>query len=465
MAVAVAVTVGSAALLNHVRSNRSTAAMLLLLGILWVTTIGDWALSLLTAVTASLAFSWYFVDEIGSLRITSVQGGVTFLAMTLTALTGSLLSIRAQRQTRDANFRRDEMERISRFANSLLSANTTAELGDGVVQALMDVFRATGVRLRIDGIERVFEAGSIAGSPAVLIPIQRFSTSCSLEIYGQPLNEQMQRAVGGMTGLFLDRARNADAWARSEATQRGEALRSTVLNALAHDFKTPLTSIKAAASVLLETGRPVPAESQRELITVIDEEADRLDRLIRESLDQARLESHQASPRKEACVLAGIVGRVIRKMSRYAGHREVRVELSPDLPAIVGDPFLLEQMLAQVFDNALKYSAPGAWIRIWAEQRAANVVLSVQNEGSEIPASEISLIFEKFHRGNNGHSGAEGTGLGLSIAKTIAEAHDGRLWLENQPEGPTFCFELPASSRQPGGEDELHAPPVLVQRD
>jgi two-component system sensor histidine kinase KdpD len=130
-------------------------------------------------------------------------------------------------------------------------------------------------------------------------------------------------------------------------------------------------------------------------------------------------------------------------VTRYLGKRELVIDVPEDLPPILADKFLLDQMLLQVVDNAGKYSKPGSTIRVSAIQSGSNIVISVQNEGSEIPPGERQLIFDKFYRGTKDRSTTEGTGLGLAIAKTIAEAYDGTLWLDAEPQGPVFRFVLP----------------------
>ena len=138
---------------------------------------------------------------------------------------------------------------------------------------------------------------------------------------------------------------------------------------------------------------------------MIDEEADRLDQLIGESLNLARIEGRRANPRtRRMPVPRYCPGRSPRRVERYLGRRELLIDVPDDLPPIIGDKFLLEQMLMQVVDNAWKYSNPGARIAISARLSGANILLSVQNEGSEIPESEQGLIFDKFYRGSKDRS-------------------------------------------------------------
>ncbi len=413
--------------------NRSTVTMALLLEVLAIAGVGDWLLALTACTAASLAFSWYYIDAIGSLTITTTQGAVTFTMMVFTAFTGSYLAIRAQRRASEAIRRREEMERLQQLSNVLLSAETVSEAAERAVQQVVQLFGVRGAVLHLESESRVFQAGTVSGASS------RFEF---LELYGSQPSAELSQALASLIKLVLDRARNAEERARIETAQRGEELRTTILNALAHNFKTPLTSIKAAAS-MLRGSTELPAESSRELIVVIDEEADRLDLLIRESLALARIEARQVNPRSEECSVAAIVGKVTSRVARYLEGRELRVEIPDDLPPVWGDAFLLEQMLSQVVDNAWKYSRPGARIRISAAVTERRIILTVRNEGSQIPFDERDRIFDRFYRGTVNRSRVEGTGLGLAIAKAIAQNHGGTIWLDCEPDGPAFRFSLP----------------------
>jgi two-component system sensor histidine kinase KdpD len=336
------------------------------------------------------------------------------------------------------------MEKLNRFGGYLFGANTLAEAAGQIVAGLHVVFGLTGARLSLEDSSHSWGEGEVDGPPVSVVPIP--VGGCTFEIYGTRLSDEVLHLLYGMIAQVIVRARNSEEKSRLEAEQKGESLRSTVLNALAHSFRTPLTSIKMAAS-MLRSDDFVSVPDQKDLIAAIDEEASRLDQLIGESLDLARLEYRRSNPRRELCSVSSITGRVIARMNRHFGRREVVVEVPEDLPPIVGDPFLFEQMLIQVVDNAWKYSRPGSQIRISAEATGSSVNISVRNQGSEILPSEQARIFDKFYRGSEFQSTVEGTGLGLAIAKTIAEACHGRIWLESEPSGPAFHFALPLGAQ------------------
>ena len=454
---------GTAKLSGFLGANRVTAAMMLLLEVLAIATLGDWILALLASTVASLAFSYYFIEVAGSYRLTSVDGVVTFAALALTALTGSRLSVLAQRRAHEAVHRREEVERLNQLGRVLLAANSLAEASEDAVRKVVELFGLKGAVLRVAGAAHAFQwgvpisnqvAGQVAGQVSI-IPLDTDYGADVLELHGTQPSEEVRNTIASMLRLVLERARGAEERAQMEAIRGGEELRTTVLNALAHNFRTPLTSIKAAASMLRLSGR-IPTAHERELVVVIDEEADRLNQLIRESLDLAKLEARRAHPLTEECVISQIVGRVATRMSRYFGRREFIIDIPEDLPSIMGDSFLLEQMLVQVVDNAWKYSQPGAPIRISGSVSGSSVILTVWNAGSEIPADERDRIFDRFYRGSKDRHRVEGSGLGLAIARTIAEACQGKIWLDAEPLGPAFRFELPLdiTGKSTGGQGD-----------
>jgi two-component system sensor histidine kinase KdpD len=430
------------------------AASVLLLAVLGVATLGDRTLAVVGSVAASLSFSYYFVDSAGSFRITSPEGAVSFAALVITAMTGSQLSVRLRVRAEEAERRRGEMERLQRLGATLFATNTLKETAEQSIQGIVSLFGG-GAILRIEGFERPFQAGVIGSADARAVVTRQVNQASTLELFGIHPSIEVQSALVNLIGLVLDRAVAAEERTRIESVQRGELLRTTILNALAHNFRTPLTCIKAAASMMRgSTG--VPATYSQELVEVIDEEADRLDELIRDSLDLARIESRRANPRVEACSMGSIVSGALGKMKRYMARQLILVDIPENLPVVRGDRFLFEQMVTQVLDNAWKYAEAGARIWISARQAGDEVVLTIQNEGSYIPHEERGLVFDRFYRGTRNRASVEGTGLGLAIAKTIAEAHGGRVWLDAEPEGPAFRFAFPVGAPEEENDREPH---------
>jgi len=428
----------------------AVAAMLLLLSVLAIATMGDRVLAAVSSIAASLSFSWYFIDTAASLRITSVEGLVTFAALLITAMTGSQLSLRVQLRAAESERRRAEMERLQQLGAALLATDTVSQAAERACREIATLFGG-GAILRVEGFPVAFQAGVFDTAGPAPIIVQTINRKGILELHGTDPSVEVRSALIHLIGLVLERAAAAEQRAQIESVQRGEEVRNTILNALAHSFRTPLTCIKAAASVLKGSAgaEEVSEGSRRELMAVIDEEADRLDELIRDSLDLARFEWRQSNPRMENCSVASVISGVLKKMERYLARNAIILKVPSDLPPVRGDRFLFGQMVTQVLDNAWKYAGAGARIWISAHNEGSEVVLSIRNEGKQIPEEERALVFDHFYRGARSRASIEGTGLGLAIAKTIAEAHGGRVWLESAPEGPAFLFALPT-----GGSDE-----------
>jgi two-component system, OmpR family, sensor histidine kinase KdpD len=325
-----------------------------------------------------------------------------------------------------------------------MGAQTISETATMAVRCLVELFSASRAELRTGRASFVWPAQSENGAPSherILLPLEYAGRHASLEVWDGLPSREVASALGNLLELALDRATTFEERAQLEAVRRGDELRTTILNAVAHDFRTPLTSIKAAASALRASSAAIFGPD-RDLIQVINEEADRLEALIRESLALARLES-LGEIAHELCPVNTIISNVTTRLARYLDRRRIEIQIPADIPDIPGDRFLLELMLMQVVDNAWKYSRPGARIVISAYQEGHQVGVSVWNEGLRIPDYERQRIFDKFYRGVSDRGRTEGSGLGLAIAKSIAEAHRGAVWLEDASDGTRFRFRLP----------------------
>jgi len=426
--------------------NRTTTALLLLLAVLSLATLRDRLLAIFGAIVASLSLEYYFIEHPENYQLSPARGIMMFASMLVTASVASELSIRGYRRAREAEARREEMGRLQVFSARLMAAQTVSETAGIAVRSLVELFSASRAELRIGRLTSVWppQTEPSPGSDSdkrILLPLEYAGRRASLEVWDGLPSPEVASALGNLLELALDRATSFEERAQLEAVRRGDELRTTILNAVAHDFRTPLTSIKAAATALRASSAAIFGPD-RDLIQVINEEADRLEGLIRESLALARLESVGEISR-ELCSVATIVSTVTSRLARYLDRRRVEVDIPADIPEIPGDRFLLELMLIQVVENAWKYSKPGARIVVSATGNEQEVEISVWNEGLRIPDYERRRIFDKFYRGVSDRGRTEGSGLGLAIASSIAEAHLGAVWLEDAPDGTRFRFRLP----------------------
>jgi len=217
---------------------------------------------------------------------------------------------------------------------------------------------------------------------------------------------------------------------------QGEALREALLNSVSHDLQTPLSAILGSATVLETLEERAGPRVQRELAATIREEAERLASYIGNVLDISRVRAGQVAPRLEMVELADIVNGALRRKERVLAGRELRLSLPAGLPMLRLDLFLIEHAVANVLDNAAKFSPPGSVIEIGARVAEGSVVLEISNAGKGIRAEELPRVFDAFYRGRPSDERAvAGSGLGLAICRAFVEANGGSVSVHSDGEG------------------------------
>jgi two-component system sensor histidine kinase KdpD len=250
-----------------------------------------------------------------------------------------------------------------------------------------------------------------------------------------------------LAAIAFERSRNRELLGRAEAARQSEELKSTLLDAIAHEFKTPLTSIKAAVTAMLP-GAPADP-SVRELLTIIDEESDRMDYLVSEAIEMARVEAGEIQLRREAHSIADLVTTSLKKLRSVLADRRIETDIPERLPPCYADFDLVEMVLAHLLGNAAKYSTRGAPIRLSAEADGDFIEVSVSDQGPGIPAEERSRVFEKFYRAPEVRGQIPGSGMGLAIVRRIVEAHGGKIGVMSEPgQGSRFSFTIPIARKE-----------------
>jgi two-component system sensor histidine kinase KdpD len=441
--------------------NNTTVALTLLLVIFWISAAWGLLEATIASLAAVLGFNYYFLPPVGSFEIEDPQNWVALTAFLVTSVMGSQLSARAKRRTQEAVERRREVEGLYALSQSLLLSGSARTASQDLVSRVVKILGVTTAAFHAKSAHETFrwgpddplisdeqlqadrdEALIDRGRGLAIVPVRLGGQALgNLGLTGGLPSDAVLNAVAYLVAIGIERARTLEEASRAEAARQSEVLKSALLDALAHDFKTPLTSIKAAVTSLL--GQP-RADAEHELMTIINEEADRLNHLVAEVLEMVRIEAGKLHLEKRPQDVSEIVGAALAELKPVLHDRPVEVRMQDALPAADVDFDFVQQVLKQLLDNALKYSPSGSPLTISARAGEGRIVVSVADRGSGIAEEEQIRVFDKFFRAREHRFRVPGTGMGLAIAKGIVEAHGGKIWVTSEPgQGSVFSFSLP----------------------
>lgn len=260
-----------------------------------------------------------------------------------------------------------------------------------------------------------------------------------------PEEKRLIDAWTGLAAIAVERAKLAKQAREAALLLESDRLRTALFNSVSHELRTPLASIIGSASTLVEAEDMYSKTARHELLETIQDGAARMERIVANLLDIARLESGMMQLKIDWCDIEDIIGTSLNRLRETTKRYTLTVNVSPDIPMLKADCVLLEQVLINIIDNAVKYSPQGSELLISAESKEGTVIVSVSDNGVGIPEEELSKVFDKFYRIQQPKH-ISGTGLGLSICKGIIEAHGGLIWAERRPSGgTTICFQIPVS--------------------
>jgi two-component system sensor histidine kinase KdpD len=434
----------------------------------------SWGLteSFVTSVAATLCLNYYFLPPVLSFTIADPQNWVALFAFMVTAITASKLSASVRNRAGEAQARRIEVERLYQLSLSLMLIDTTSEPGPQVAASVKNQSgfnavafcdRLTGEihfagaedqRLEQDMLRSVAigeaawfvsrKALTPAGIEAIVVPVALGGRMLgSLGAIGPSLSEPAVQAIANLVAIAIEHGHQQIALGRLEVARRNEQLRSVLLDALAHDFLTPLTSVKSAITTVRSEYIHEPEED--DFLAVVEEETDRLGEMINETTDMARIEPGKPNIRRSKLPVPDLIHSSLHRMKTLLDGRPLKVQIQEDISPVDADPDMIGLALRQLLGNAVKYSPPETTIAISASQVGDTVTIAVRDHGTGIPPDELDAIFERFYRGKRTQESVAGTGMGLSIARDIVRAHHGKLRVQNTPEGGAqFSFTLPA---------------------
>ena len=394
---------------------------------------------------------------------------VTLFAFVLVALVVSRLSARVTGHAREAESWGEQMHDLYEFTRRTLEMNLHLEPGPQLAELVHEIFALEAVAVFDADLHQVYQAGLWSVDPQELAQnVYYFETTDddaetglgrrvvrlgvvpvgSLVVRGgtSPLTNN---AIASLIAITFDRYRAFANESRIETERRTEQLRSTVLDSLAHAYKTPLTAIRAASTGLSEMGHLSPA--QAELVALIDEQAGQLGSLTTRLLTTARLDAGEVAVHATPVGVAALIEEVVASLSDRLASMKVVIDILDEGMILNCDRHLMVMLLTQYIDNACKYSIYGTSITIRAEQTRAETILSVRSYGPVIPINDRERIFDRYYRSSTRSNRAAGTGIGLSVAKRVALVHGGYVWVtSDEVEGTTFFAAIPASAQKKG---------------
>jgi two-component system sensor histidine kinase KdpD len=449
--------------------NATTVAFTYLLLVLIIATVWGYVEAIAASLAATLAFNFFFLPPLGTLTIADPQNVISLFSFLATALVGSRLSTTAKQRALDAAARQRDVERLYTFSRAILLIEKSESLPKNLVHKLAEIFEFHAVVLYERRTEEFYRAGpadftgleeqlkdaALQGT-AFTDPEHHRTISAvrlgsepiaGLALEGAPMPDSVLQGIGNLVAIGLERAHAQDLAAQVEAAQQSEKLRTTLLDAMAHEFKTPLTSVIAATSALLDNPDQ-PAPSRTELLKIADEEAHHLKELIDDTVDMGRLDATDIRVNAEPTRVEELVRDVAGSMRADRDNRSIEILCAAPPPPILADRRLLGLAIKQLLDNALKYSPPETLVSTRIESAGGRIMITVTDHGAGIPLQEQTRIFERLYRSPSIARQIPGSGLGLSIAQSIARAHKGELTVTSRPGETTFRLTLPAQPEE-----------------
>jgi two-component system, OmpR family, sensor histidine kinase KdpD len=493
-----------AMVMDTARFGEANLIMVYLLGVLLVATWGVRGASALASVLSVVAFDFFFVDPRLSFAVTDTQYLITFGVMLAVGLVVSTLVVRFRWQADAARARERRTAALYALSRDLASARGVDRLVLTAVQHIHATFDSQVVVLLPTERGNLQPWGSITGWARELAPEQVFAPNASEQgvarwvfDHGQmaglgtdtlPAAEAIylplvgaQRSVGvlgvrpddprrvqateqihlletmaSQTAVAIERAALAIDAERANVSAETERMRAALLSSVSHDLRTPLAVITGATSSIIQNRDTIDDQTMGELLQTVYTEGERLNRLVANLLDMTRLEAGAIRVQKEWQPLEEVVGAALGRLENSADdaralrERPLTIELPGDLPLVPLDGVLIEQVLVNLLDNALKHTPPGAAIEVRARASASEVTIEVADRGPGLPAGTERQVFEKFFRAQPDQRERGSVGLGLAICRGMVEAHGGRIWAENREGGGVaFRFALPLDGAPP----------------
>ncbi len=477
VATAMAMLTGLALVWLH--ANSTTAGMVFLALVVWSATQAGITLSLYIAALCAIFFDFFFMLPYHTMRLAGPQQWLEMLTFAASCLVVSRVAERARQQTRHAEQRRKDVERLYELSQELMLYEDAEGLIRELPRLIDRIFSLDGVALYVCDRDKFYASTSelpmsIHASlramtqgynPTLTIPGNLTARPLLLgmrpvgAIAWRPenLSREVATAISAQVATAIARWIAIEASARAEAAREGERLRTALTDSLTHELRTPLTSIRAAATTLLESGG-LDEAGRQDMVAIIDEEAARLDLLIGEAVEMAEIDANvvevELAPHHPRALLEEAAE---NSRKALAGHRITITADDPEETELSAwfDPHLLSRVLRHLLENAAAYTPPGCRVTLSSRRVGDRLEFRVEDDGPGIDAQDLPMIFEKFYRGKQKANTRKGSGMGLAITRAILAAHGGGIEASSAPgQGATFRFWVPLVEKEPESNAE-----------
>ena len=427
-------------------------ALLYLIPLGFITAFWGLGPGIFGALITFLTFNYFFIQPYYTFTVHRPTDVVILVVFLIVAVVISQLVGRAQAGLNAAVMREREATQLYELSAALTGLHNDHEIAQILAHRIHAVTQGEYIELHIAGL-KPFSMHLPDDDPPVRLPELTVPIEAARGVIGEirlwkivpaiPSEERrLLQTFASQGAVALERAWLAQAESRAKILEESDRLKSVLLSSVSHELRTPLSTIKAAASSLRENEISWDSPARAELISAIDDEADHLNMLVGNLLDMSRIESGALKPKREWNILSEIIETVLVRMRHLVDEHEIEVDVPESLPLIPVDYSQMEQVFTNLVSNSIKYAPEKTKICIRAFVEGEAIHVQVRNQGPHVPQEHLERIFDKFYR-ITAADRVTGTGLGLSICKGIIEAHGGRIWAENVPDGFAFNFTLP----------------------
>jgi len=456
------IAAAATALLVSLGANSTTAGMVFLVLVVWFAAQAGIWMALWVALLCALFFDYYFLPPLRTLQIVGIQQWVAMISFLLSCVVVSRVAERARGQARQADARREDVERLYELSQQMMLQEDAAGLIRDLPRIIARIFALDGVVLYVRDQDQFhtstsdlpmsilasLRAMTLGENPTQVIPgdftvrtlMMGLQPVGALGLRPAVLSHEVATAVSGQVAVALTRATAMEASAHMEAARQGERLRAALIDSLTHELKTPLTAIRAAATTLVQS-EEMDESLRLELAAIVDEESARLDRLIGEAVEMAEIDADVVEVRRVPQHPRALLEQAVEESRKALAGCRVAIAVDEAGDSAWFDPHLLGRVLRHLLENAARFTPPGGRILLGCRRVGGRLEFRVEDDGPGVDAVDLPFIFDKFYRGKKGAGKGKGTGMGLAISRAILTAHGGGIEVESAA-GKGACFRL-----------------------